>query len=226
MNVSLLFRTDDSVAIGSGHAMRCLALAQEWQRRGGLAIFSAAETTPSFLQRLAGDDIASLRIDAAPGSLADAEQTISLARANNAVWIVADGYRLGPVWQRAIKAAGLRLLVLDDHGFCDFFCADLLLNQNALPPDRDYAARAPGARQLLGTRYVLLRREFAVWSSWQRETPALARKILVTLGGADPDNVTAKVIEALAQFADVEAVVVVGGANPHLESLQTLAAGR
>jgi spore coat polysaccharide biosynthesis predicted glycosyltransferase SpsG len=44
---------------------------------------------------------------------------------------------------------------------------------------------------------------------------------LVTLGGADPDNVTLKVIQALqeATVEELEAVVVVGGSNPHYKKL-------
>ena len=85
-----------------------------------------------------------------------------------------------------------------------------------------YANREAHTRLLLGTRYVLLRREFWPWRGWRREIPAVARKVLVTLGGGDPDNVTLKVIRALAQveIEGLEAVVVVGPANPHLEELQ------
>ncbi len=46
--------------------------------------------------------------------------------------------------------------------------------------------------------------------------------MLVTLGGADPDNVTSKVVEALLLMKDeqLECVIVIGGSNPHLEKLK------
>jgi len=51
----------------------------------------------------------------------------------------------------------------------------------------------------------------------------VARKVLVTMGGSDPDNVTLKVIQALQQvdLDGLEAIVVVGGSNPHYEELQS-----
>jgi spore coat polysaccharide biosynthesis predicted glycosyltransferase SpsG len=50
----------------------------------------------------------------------------------------------------------------------------------------------------------------------------VARKVLVTLGGGDPDSQTLKAVRALQQV-DVdrlEAVVVVGASNPHYQELE------
>ncbi|MFM6402863.1 MAG: PseG/SpsG family protein, partial [Planktothrix sp.] len=72
------------------------------------------------------------------------------------------------------------------------------------------------------SRYALLRQEFWQWRGWQRTVPQVAKKVLVTLGGADPDNVTLKVIQSLqiVEVEELEAVVVVGGSNPHYENLK------
>ena len=43
----------------------------------------------------------------------------------------------------------------------------------------------------------------------------------MTLGGGDPDNVTGKVVQALKQFSEIETKVVIGGSNPHVQSLQS-----
>jgi spore coat polysaccharide biosynthesis predicted glycosyltransferase SpsG len=55
----------------------------------------------------------------------------------------------------------------------------------------------------------------------------VAKKVLVTLGGADPDNVTLKVIQSLqiVEVEELEAVVVVGGSNPHYENLKMAVQG-
>jgi RimJ/RimL family protein N-acetyltransferase len=68
-----------------------------------------------------------------------------------------------------------------------------------------------------------LRREFWNWRGWQRTIPPIARKVLVTLGGADPDNVTLKIAQALQQTGidELEAVIVIGGSNPHADTLQS-----
>jgi UDP-2,4-diacetamido-2,4,6-trideoxy-beta-L-altropyranose hydrolase len=217
--MTLLIRADGSAQIGTGHLMRMLALAQAWQPRGHVH-FLSAEITPALAARLAVEEFAAYPLAAVPGSAEDAAATIASAREHGAAWAVVDGYQFGADYQRRLKDAGLRVLLLDDYGHAGDYCADLVLNQNLSADAALYTRRAPHTRLLLGTRYALLRREFLAWRDWKREIPAVARKVLVTLGGADPDNVTGKVIEALRGL-DVEAKIVVGGSNPHLESLRS-----
>jgi UDP-2,4-diacetamido-2,4,6-trideoxy-beta-L-altropyranose hydrolase len=76
---------------------------------------------------------------------------------------------------------------------------------------------------LLGPRFALLRREFAPWRDWKRTNPQVAQRVLVTMGGSDPANVTRRVVEAILSLPQLEATVVVGGSNPHLAELRQLA---
>jgi UDP-2,4-diacetamido-2,4,6-trideoxy-beta-L-altropyranose hydrolase len=221
MSDYLLIRADASARIGTGHVMRCLALAQAWRRSGGSVIFATAEITAALETRLTGEGFQNVRLSVTPGTNEDATKTGEMARSQNASWVVADGYHFGLDYQQVIKAAGLRLLLLDDYGHAKEYVADLVLNQNISADAALYARRAPYTRLLLGTRYALLREEFLRWRDWKRGIPAVARKVLVTLGGSDPDNVTGKVIQALKQFSEIETKVVVGGSNPHIQSLQS-----
>jgi len=139
-----------------------------------------------------------------------------------ASWVVVDGYHFGADYQQIIKDSGLYLLFIDDIGHADHYHADVVLNQNIHAHEGLYSNREPYTRLLLGTPYVILRREFLKWRGWRREISDVARKVLVTLGGSDPDNETLKVIQTLvkANIPDLEAKIVVGASNPHLESLK------
>ena len=215
----LLIRADGSELMGTGHVMRCLALAQDWQRTGGRVIFAQAESTSALEQRLRSDGIEIVQLDVTRGSLEDAAQTAELAKERGAS-IVADGYCFGAAWQREIKNSSLWLLLWDDYGQAEHYYADLILNQNLHALPQMYSRREPYTRLLLGTRYAQIRREFLPWCNHQRDIPTVARKVLVTLGGSDPDNATAKVLQALTRVREAEAVVVVGGSNRNLASLQ------
>jgi len=216
--MNLLFRADASVAIGTGHVMRCLALAQAWQDAGGRAVFAMAETTPAIQARLAAESCEVLAVSCAAGTADDAQLTVALARERQAEWVVVDGYQFTADYQRALKAAGFKILFLDDYGHARHYSADLVLNQNVCASEALYADREPGIRLLLGPRYSLLRREFAAWRDWKREVSPQGRRVLVTMGGSDPENLTARVFEALGLIKlDVEAIVVLGGSRPHAE---------
>lgn len=219
MSSRLLIRADASARIGTGHVMRCLALAQALQVHGQ-SHFLSVEITPALAARVVAEGFASISLAAAPGSLEDADTTIASAREHGVAWVVVDGYQFGADYQRRLKDAGLRVLFLDDYGHAGDYCADLVLNQNLSATVALYPQRSSHTRLLLGTRYALLRREFLVWRERQRKIPSVARKIIVTLGGADPDNVTSRVVEALAGL-DVEARILVGGSNPHREQLKS-----
>jgi UDP-2,4-diacetamido-2,4,6-trideoxy-beta-L-altropyranose hydrolase len=222
----LLVRADASVSTGTGHIMRCLALAQAWQAAGGSVKAVLAESTTAIEERLRGEAIEVVRVDATPASARDAERTAQLAQEMQAQSVVIDGYGFHSDYQKAIKSRDLRLLVIDDHLHAGHYSADLVLNQNAHAEENLYRSREPYTRLLLGPRYAMLRREFASWRNWKREISSTARRILVTMGGSDPDNFTLRVLNALpmVERESLEIVVVIGGSNPHEVSVREAAA--
>src|SRR6478752_3505281 len=130
-NGTLIIRADASVAMGTGHVMRCLALAQAWQDQGGECIFAMAETTAASEGRIRGEKFEVTPVRGYPGTLQDAEQLVQLALAHDATWVVVDGYQFDVEYQRRLKAAGLKVLVVDDTGHAGAYVADLVLDQNA-----------------------------------------------------------------------------------------------
>jgi UDP-2,4-diacetamido-2,4,6-trideoxy-beta-L-altropyranose hydrolase len=226
MNAHLLIRADASAAIGTGHVMRCLALAQAWQDSGGRATFASVEIPPSLAQRLQAEGIAIASIPAPVASTIDSTETAARARSENADWTVVDGYRFLPAYYGALRAAGLQVLAVDDIAHLEHYPVDVLLNQNLNAASERYAGKAEAVNLLLGTRYVLLRREFLRFRDHPRAFAPEVTKILITFGGSDPNNVTAKAIAALGllQTTNLEAKVVVGSCSEHLVSLESLVA--
>ena len=54
-DLPLLVRADANARKGTGHLMRCLALAQGWQARGGQATFITACESDGLRQRLSDE---------------------------------------------------------------------------------------------------------------------------------------------------------------------------
>jgi len=222
----VMIRADASPGIGTGHVMRCLALAQAWQDDGGSVVLATAQLPQALKNRLQAERIEINIVQSLAGSVEDAAETATVALERGAEWVVVDGYHFNAEYQKAVKNAGLKLLYVDDNGIQSHYHADLILNQNIHAAAALYEKRDAGTRLLLGTTYALLRREFRIFPKQSRPTPEMARWLLVTMGGSDPSNVTGKVLTAL-DLIDIPGLtvqVVVGGSNPHYEELQSLAA--
>jgi len=220
--MKVVIRADAGSEIGTGHLMRCIALAQALQAKGHCVIFARTGDTQSLSDRLRSESLSCIALQSPRGSVDDAAETIGLARRASATWIVLDGYHFGGSYQSTVKAAGLNLLVVDDKGDLGPYCADIILNQNLHAAERMYEARERGARLLLGPQYALLRREFLAQRVKRWSCPEKPRNVLITLGGSDPHNYTQQVVTAITRDVsfDFSVSVVVGGANRHWESIQ------
>jgi UDP-2,4-diacetamido-2,4,6-trideoxy-beta-L-altropyranose hydrolase len=221
----LLIRVDGSVQIGTGHVMRCLSLAAAWSAAGGQIHFVLAECTPALHARLDEFGAATTMLKVAPGSTADAVATIALADKLTPSWIVADGYSFGTEWQKQVHTAGYELLVFDDYGHAAHYYADVILNQNLDALAELYASRESYTQLLLGTSYAVLRPEFNKWREWRRQIRETAQAVLITLGGADPNNVTSTIMDALSPLTNLTIVLAIGGTNPHRSVVERIISG-
>ncbi|MHC4843928.1 MAG: UDP-2,4-diacetamido-2,4,6-trideoxy-beta-L-altropyranose hydrolase, partial [Planctomycetota bacterium] len=222
MGATLIFRADAGQQIGIGHVMRCLALAQCWHEAGGQVIFAIGDETPSLSERLRAGGLRVSNLSTKKGSTQDAMQTAEIALQAGASWVVVDGYHFDSDYQQYLKNSGIRVLLIDDCGYTSHCFADIILNQNIHASDNLYQKRESDTRLLLGTNYVLLRKEFLKWQDWKRVIRDLGSKVLVTFGGTDPHKLTLKTLQALKKISihNLHVVVVVGGNNSDHEELQ------
>lgn len=222
----LVLRADASEAIGTGHVMRGLALAQAWIAGGGSATFAMAECPPSLCERLRDEGANIVSIRAPRASLDDAEETAGRARDLDARWVWVDGYDFDTGFQRALRTRGLSVALVDDDALAERFDADLVLNGNAYATLDLYAHKAESARLALGGRYTLLRGEFSPWRLWRREIPDRARRILITTGGSDPRDAAGTLLRAFERLPreGLEIQLIVGAANANRARLERQAA--
>jgi len=219
----LFVRADASSQIGFGHLMRCIALAQAWQARGGNVTFLSLCKSEGLRQRILNEEFEFVPVERAHPDPADFDTTVSTINdlPSNESGIILDGYHFDTEYQRKLKETGSSLLVIDDMAHLDHYVADIILNQNISAEDLSYSCEAD-TKLLLGTSYTLLRNEFLVYKDCKREIPEIARKILITMGGGDTDNVTLSALDALnlVHLEGLEIKVVIGARNPHLDALK------
>lgn len=217
--------------------MRCLALADMIRDRGGETFFACALIPDNLARRivssghgLARIDVPSELGDCGPGwerqamspeyQLLDAEATLRSHGDPPIDWIVVDHYSLDSRWEdRAIRSAG-SVLAIDDLANRRHNC-DILLDQSFGRDANAYRSLVPErCRVLAGTRFALLRNEFAHYraaSLERRQTPADVERILVSLGTTDVGGITARLLrDVLPDFPSVRFDVVL---SPDAESL-------
>lgn len=223
---NIAIRTDADARIGTGHLMRCLALAHAARSEGDRVLFLSCRAADPVFRRVGEAGITVIPMDRPHPDPADLAQTLATLEAVRADWLVLDGYHFDPEYQQAIRKAGYRLLMIDDVAHWTEYHANILLNQNINAPQLRYLTD-PDTQLLLGTSYVLLQPEFLPWQGMQREIPRVAHHLLVTMGGSDPCNLTLKAIEGLRLLSprNLEITCVAGPAYAHCEELRRILAG-
>ncbi len=223
----MLIRADCSASMGTGHVMRCLALAQASQDEGRHAAYAIAECSAGVAERLKTENIEIIRFDCEPGGLQDAQATVEAARSIGSYWVVLDGYHFDSAYHAAIKDSGLNLLAMDDFGKLDRYVADIVVNQDPIADEVLYRRRDAQTRLLLGTEYTFLRREFRRLPRPQLRAPAPPRRLLLTFGGSDPGRLTELALEAMksVNIDGLETIIFVGPGNPLWEQLEAAAQG-
>lgn len=247
----LLFRTDASLTIGSGHLMRCLTLARALRVKGHKIWFACRQHPGHMLSVLEAEGFPTLTLAelstppehgyAAWLGATEAEDASALQQVialmpelagHRFDWLVVDHYGLGAKFCAAMRPGCRAILHIDDLANRHYDC-DLLLDQNLLP---DLNSRYDGllpmpCRALLGPQWALLRPEFAAFHTADRQFPVqfsaqLPARLLIFFGGTDGDNLSNIAINALQQLQEPNwlADIVIGQANPHRLLLQQLCA--
>lgn len=203
----LFVRTDANSTIGVGHAMRCLALVETWLTTDSAVTFAVGVGTPdAILERIKAVGATGVRV-------VDASDAFRLAQRVGATRIVIDGYHLKE--EQSVLARQAPLLVVDDEGESATSVASIILNQNPYASSAFYESLDARPVLLLGPKYVLLRREFNESQSAGRAARGGPTRVLVSMGGSDPQNLTHSVAAALLSLEhDIEVSVIVGAANP------------
>jgi len=216
--MKIAFRVDASPQIGIGHLMRCLALSEELIRRGHTCIILSKIDNGDLLKRIKAFHVDVQKIDTKASLKKDLETLLNFSRDHEIDWIVTDHYGIDTSYIKEIKKQGFHVLSVDDTSQMHYH-SDIVVNQNINAERLSFSIESY-TMLLRGPAYVMLRDELLVREKKKHHDSV--KKILVTLGGSDPDNHLLKVLQSLdtvAKKIDVQAIV--GPFNQFLSQLKS-----
>lgn len=240
----IAIRVDASIQMGSGHVMRCLALANDLREQGSDITFICREQPGHLIALIESLGYGLLRLPFVAGTphgnlahshwlgatqAEDARQTLeALKPLGHMHCLVIDHYALDADWEAAMRSITERILVIDDLADRVHDC-DVLLDQNLHLADMNnrYEKLVPPHSNILqGPKYALLRPEFKRVAANQKMRDGVVQRIFVFFGGSDPTNETGKALRAIKKLGrkDVAIDVVVGSANLQQEEISSFCA--
>lgn len=247
MHLNVVFRTDASRTIGTGHVMRCLTLASVLAKKGADVSFICREHEGHLCDLIEEKGFSAhcllapaekFKAEATPFHAAwlgatwqeDAEQTGAAIKnlGFKPDWLVVDHYALEHHWEHTLRPLVGRILVIDDLADRTHDC-DLLLDQNLVADMHSrYNNKVPeDCRLLLGPEYALLQPIYAKLHDRIPPREGPIRHILISFGGADSDNLTGRTLAAFLSLKrpDIEVDVVVSRGSSYFSVIQDQTAG-
>lgn len=210
----VLIRADASTRIGTGHVVRCLALAAALRELGVASVFATRDLGVDAATRIraAGHEVRVLPRPSEPfvdiaGAPAhadwaevsqhrDAEQTLSVAGTMSFAAVIVDSYSFDALWHTRVgEQMAAPVIVIDD--LADRALSAALVVDHNYHPDhaRKYAEVGNSLRVLGGPHYALLDPAYAM--SKRHTVAPEVESIGVFMGGIDAAGLSLPVICAL-----------------------------
>lgn len=214
----IVFRTDASQAIGTGHFMRSFNLAGVLIERGAKVSFMTAEL-PDYLTAFLEQKQIKRFLLTSPFSSEEVRGFLQNLD-TKPEWIVVDHYQLDETWEETVKPWVKKIAVIDDLVNRRHDC-DLLIDPNFRKDGKAvYQQLIPhSCKLLLGPRFALLSPKFASTRKQMSQRHKEIKEILISFGGPDPVNETEKVLSAIAGI-DCQVNVIVGKLNTNLSNIE------
>ncbi len=239
--MKVVFRTDSSEKIASGHIERCLTFADYLKDSDNDCFFICRDLVGNIASEVERRNHTLLTLPSPPPNLPlssleeyleiktskDIGQTVAeIKKLGHIDWLVVDHYGIDKEWEDEVKKkTGIEnILVIDDKANRPH-SADILLDQNLNDSKSRYDEHVTDdCRKLLGPANTLLRSEFIDARESLRERDGSIKKVLVYFGGVDADNTTKKVLEAIqhSSLNNTEINVIIGKAYEHKATLTQL----
>ncbi len=209
MNYHFGIRVDMGGSIGSGHIFRCLALARELRKNKKKVIFLISNKK-NFLEHVNYEfPYFLLKGKTEVQKLKQCQQT-----ENTDVLIIDLGSK-NEIYSK--KLNNRKTVILDDIGNKEIF-SSVLINGSIVNSFHKYQYNDKKSKVFLGTKYMILRKEFLKYRKKYTIVKKPIKKILLTFGGSDDLNLTLKLIPYFFN-KKYSITIIIGSSYKHKKKL-------
>ena len=247
--MNIVFRTDASVKIGTGHVMRCLTLAKSLRERNCKIDFICREHEGNLIEKITSEGF---KVSVLENSklfeiendqlILDHSDWLGTSWQQDAIqsieaididthtfdWLVVDHYALDKRWEDKLRPYAKKIMVIDDLADREHSC-DLLLDQNWKGNGTTslslYNELVPlSSKKLIGPKYALLGESFTQLRKSSNNRSGNIARLLIFLGGSDEENLTGKILNVICEdkFSFLTVDVVLGKNFRHLTELKQI----
>ena len=210
MSQEVIFRCDKTNEIGGGHLLRCLALAEYFEKEKNIECV--------FLGKYIRHEIFFQELESKIIDIGSKNHINKIPK--DPKWIVIDHYGIGFEEESEFKKSGAKIVVIDDmpnrkHN------ADILIDQTLnRKEDEYYGLVAKETHILAGTDYAMLRSQFRKLKNSSRVSNDKRTTILISLGLSQLANIEESVIAGLNRINKELNIILLSETKSHcLEKL-------
>lgn len=203
--VRIVVRVDGRPDIGMGHIQRCLALSGELKKKEAKILF-ISKKDEAVKKRIEQEGFELIALKNNVGLAEDLKHTINTIKAHKLDVVITDSYAIDEHYLTEIIKIVPLLVSIDDLAKIAF-PSHIVINQNIYAKELNYRSLTGKTKFLLGPEYALLREEFS--NLGKRKINEEVKNILITLGGADPFNLTPKILKILDRIRQDFKITVV-----------------
>ena len=242
--MNIIYRSDSSSKIGSGHVIRSLTLAEELKKKGVEITFISRAHKGNLNKFIHKKGINVVELSKPKNYIfskknileedykawlgvseeQDANETLTVIGDKRPEWLIVDHYSIGEKWEKKMRPYVKNIMAIDDLDNRPHDC-DLLLDQNYSSNDSArYKGKIPDkANCMFGPKFALLHPEYQKIRQNLRLRNGKVKKVLIYFGGSDPQNLTSKTLQAFSQL-ELESIfldVVIGLNHPNKREIET-----
>lgn len=213
-----LIRVDGNSMIGTGHQMRCLAIAKELQKSCEVVFVVADEENAKVLQQT---DFAIRVLNSKWDDMElELENLTSVIKEENAQLLLIDSYQVTDTYLKELKKL-IKIAYIDDLHQFQYSC-DLLMNYSIFAEKYNYAEEYFGTdtQFMLGCDFAPLA---GAYQNLPQKQIVEVKKVLVLTGGTDAYHFALQFVKRIAsrdEFHGIQFYIVCGRYNMDIEEIR------